>query len=126
MAATVVCIADVVTVKRTPLDGDIDGIVGRVKLHGNAVYVAFPGTELAAALLDGVFFSSSDTSTADPGGAEPPDPTIKVWGESPDGLGNLVQLDVNLRVLLEAFSMPLTELEIPVSSQVGKWRYCLC
>ena len=87
------------------------------------VYEAFQGTGLAAALLDGVFFSSSDTSTTDPGVAGQPDPTIKVWGASPDGLGNLVQLDVNLRVLLEAFSWPLTELEIPLKSVGGTTAY---
>ena len=45
-----------VTVKRCALDGDIDvscyidGIVGRAKSLGNAIYVAFPGTRLAAAV----------------------------------------------------------------------------
>ena len=52
MAAAVVCIADVVTVKRTPLDGDLEGIVGRTKSHGDMVYVAFTVTGLAAAVLD--------------------------------------------------------------------------
>ena len=115
MSATVVSIAGAVTVKRTPLDGDIEGIVGRAKLHGNAVYVAFPGSRFAAAVLGGVFFTSIDTSTTDPGDVEIPDPKIKVWGASSDGLGVLVQLDVNLRVLLEAYRIPLTELEIPLN-----------
>ena len=123
MAATVVRIADVVTVKRTPLDGDIDGMVGREKSHGDTVYVAFPGTGLAAAVLDGVFFTSSDTSTTDPGGPDHPDPTVKVWGASPDGLGTLVQLDANLRALLEAVSWPLPELEIPRKSVGGTTAY---
>ena len=124
MAATVVCIADVVTVKRTPLDGDLVGLVGRAKSHGDMVYVAFPGTGLAAAVLDGVFFSStSDTSTTDPGAPGQLDPTIKVWGASPDGQGNRVQLDANLRALLEAFSWPLTELEIPLKSIGGTTAY---
>ena len=105
MSATVVCIADVVTAKRTPLDGDLESIAGRAKLLGNTVYVAFPGAGLSAAVLGGVFFTSSDTSTTDPAGVDPPDPTVKVWGASPDGLGALVQLDANLRVFLEAYSI---------------------
>ena len=68
MTATVLEIAGMIAVKRTPLDGDIDGIVARVKVLRNAVYVAFPGSRLAAAVLGGVFFTSSDVSTRDPGG----------------------------------------------------------
>ena len=116
MAASVVCIADLVTVKRCPLDGDIEVIVGRAKSLRNAVYVAFPGTWLAAAVLGGVFFTSDDVSTTDPGGAAIPNPTIKAWGASPDGRGSLIELDANLRTLLEAYSLPLTELEIPLRS----------
>ena len=123
MAATVVRIADVVTAKRTPLDGDLDGIVGRGKSLGNTVYVAIAGTGLAAAVLDGVFFTSNDTSTTDPGGPNNSDPTIKVWGASPDGQGTIVQLDANLQVLLEAVSWPLPEMGIPRKSVGGTTAY---
>ena len=123
MAATVLNIAGMIAVKRTPLDGDIDGIAGRVKLLGNAVYVAFPGSNLAAAVLGGVFFTSSDVSTSDPGGTGIPGPVIKAMGASPDGQGVLVQLDVDLRGLLEAFCLPLTELEIPLKSIGGTTAY---
>ena len=58
MAATVLNIAGMVAVKRTPLDGDIDGIAGRVKLLGNAVYVAFPGSNPTSLLLFWVESSS--------------------------------------------------------------------
>ena len=86
MAATVMSIAGVVTVKRTPLDSDIDGIVGRVKSLGNSVYVAFPGTRFAAAVLGGVFFTSGDVSATDPAGAALPDPTAKVWDLASEGI----------------------------------------
>jgi hypothetical protein len=91
MAATALSIADVISVKRTPLDGDIEGIVARAKVLGNAAYVAFPGSRLAAAVLGGVFFTSSDVSTRDPGGTAIPGPVITATGASPDGLGTLVQ-----------------------------------
>ena len=123
MAATVLEIAGMIAVKRTPLDGDIDGIVARVKVLGNAVYVAFPGSRLAAAVLGGVFFTSSDVSTRDPGGTGIPGPVITATGASPDGLGALVQLDVDLRGLLEAVCLPLTELEIPFKSIGGTTAY---
>ena len=87
MAATVISIADGVTVKRTPLDGDIDGLVGRAKSLGNCVLVAFPGSKLAAAVLGGVFFTSDDVLTTDPGGAGILGPVIKAMGASPDGQG---------------------------------------
>jgi hypothetical protein len=123
MAAAVVQIAKVVTVKRTPLDGDLDGIVDREKSHGNTVYVAFPGTGLADSVLGGVFFTSSDTSTTDPGGPDNTDPTVKVWGASPDGLGTIVQLDANLQVLLEAVGWHLPEMGIPRKSVGGTTAY---
>ena len=66
MAATALSIAGMISVKRTPLDGDIEGIVARAKVVGNAAYVAFPGSRLAAAVLGGVFFTSSDVTTRDP------------------------------------------------------------
>ena len=101
--------------------------VGRAKSHGNAVYVVFPGSRLAAAVLGGVFFTSDDISKINPGDTEIPNPVIKAWGASPDGLGVLVQLVVNLRVLLEAYSLPLTEVEIPLKSiNVHRRHYCLC
>ena len=109
MAATVMSIAGMVTVKRTPLDSDIDGIVGRAKSLGNSVYVAFPGSRLAAAALGGIFFTSGDVSTSDPGGEGIQGPVIKAMGASPDGLGVLVQLNVDLRALLEAYCLPLTD-----------------
>ena len=123
MAATVVRIADVVSAKRTPINGDLEGIVGRAKSLGNAVYVAFPSAGFAPAVLGGVFFTSSDTATTDPAGTDPPDPTVKVWGASPDGAGTLVQLDANLRVFLEAYSIALTELGIPLKSVGGTTAY---
>ena len=123
MAATVLEIAGMIAVKRTPLDGDIDGIVARVKVLGNAVYVAFPGSRLAAAVLGGVFFTSSDVSTLDPGSTGIPGPAIRATGASPDGLGALVQLDVDLRGFLEAVCLPLTELEIPFKSIGGTTAY---
>ena len=125
MSATVVSIADVVTAKQTPLDGDIEVIVGRAKLHGNTVYVAFPGARFAAAL----FWVESSSPPATPQLQIPKawrsqtPPTIRVWGASPDGSGALVQLDANLRVLLEAYSIPLTELEIPLKSVGGTTAY---
>ena len=123
MAATVISIADGVTVKRTPLDGDIDGLVGRAKSLANCVFVAFPGSKLAAAALGGVFFTSEDVSTTDPGGVGILGPVIKAMGASPDGLGVLVQLDVDLGALLEAYCLPLTELEIPLKSIGGTTAY---
>ena len=112
-----------ISVKRTPLDGDIEGIVARAKVVGNAAYVAFPGSRLAAAVLGGVFFTSSDVTTRDPGGSAIPGPVITAMGASPDGSGTLVQLDVDLRGLLEAICLPLTELEIPFKSIGGTTAY---
>ena len=123
MTATVLEIAGMISVKRTPLDGDIEGIVARAKVVGNAAYVAFPGSRLAAAVLGGVFFTSSDVTTRDPGGSAIPGPVITAMGASPDGSGTLVQLDVDLRGLLEAICLPLTELEIPFKSIGGTTAY---
>ena len=123
MAATAMSMAGVVTVKRTPLDGDTDGIAGRVKSLRNCAYVAFPGSRLASAALGGIFFTSGDVSTSDPGGDGIQGPVIKAMGASPDGLGGLVQLDVDLRALLEAYCLPLPELEIPFKSIGGTTAY---
>ena len=48
---------------------------------------------------------------------------IKAMGASPDGSGALVQLDVDLRALLEAYCLPLPELEIPFKSIGGTTAY---
>ena len=58
-----------------------------------------------------------------PGGDGIQGPVIKAMGASPDGLGALVQLDVDLRALLEAYCLPLPELEIPFKSIGGTTAY---